>query len=129
MRATHGVAPRYEDRARNNVLKSASYDIARGPGVDPGLVGDHAAEAVVQEPQHDLLDQLPLLPRHHEAARRVKTARAANTAPARKRAAAERMEYQTPFELVAMLMPMREKTTAPSDQMSVALLVLFMDPA
>lgn len=39
------------------------------------------------------------------------------------------MEYQTPSELSAMYTPMREKKTAPSDQMSVALLVLFMAQA
>jgi len=42
---------------------------------------------------------------------------------------AETTEYQAPSELSAMYTPMREKTTAPSDQMSVALLVLFMAQA
>jgi hypothetical protein len=42
---------------------------------------------------------------------------------------AETTEYQAPLKLNAMYMPMREKTTAPSDQTSVALLVLFMAQA
>jgi len=62
-------------------------------------------------------------------ARRDMTARAANAAPARRRMTAETTEYQAPSELSAMYTPMREKTTAPSDQMSVALLVLFMAQA
>jgi hypothetical protein len=67
--------------------------------------------------------------KNHGLERRVRTARAAKAAPARKRMTAERTEYQTPLELSARYMPMREKTTAPNDQMSVALLVLFMAPA
>jgi hypothetical protein len=62
-------------------------------------------------------------------ARRDKTARAAKVVAARSRMTAETTEYQVPLELSAMYTPMREKTTAPSDQMSVALLVLFMAPA
>lgn len=62
-------------------------------------------------------------------ARRDKIARAAKVVPARSRMTAETTEYQAPLELSAMYTPMREKTTAPSDQMSVALLVLFMASA
>lgn len=62
-------------------------------------------------------------------ARRDKTARAAKVTPARRRMTAETMEYQAPWEVSAMYTPMREKITAPSDQMSVALLALFMAQA
>ncbi len=39
------------------------------------------------------------------------------------------MEYQRPSEVSAADTPMSEKITAPSDQMSVALPVLFMPKA
>jgi hypothetical protein len=51
---------------------------------------------------------------------------AAKVTPASKSMTAERVLYQTPLEFNAMYTPTREKITAPSDQMSVALMVLFM---
>lgn len=53
-------------------------------------------------------------------------ARAAKVTPASKSMIAETMLYQTPLAFNAMYTPTREKITAPSDQMSVVLMVLFI---
>ena len=62
-------------------------------------------------------------------ARSERIALTAKVRPASKSMTAEMTLYQTPLEFNAIYTPMREKITAPSDQMSVALLVLFMVPS
>jgi hypothetical protein len=53
----------------------------------------------------------------------------AKATPASKSMTAETTLYQTPLEFNAIYTPTRQKITAPSDQMSVALMVLFMASA
>ena len=54
---------------------------------------------------------------------------AAKVTPASKSMTDETVLYQTPLEFNAIYTPTREKIVAPSDQMSVALMVLFMTSA
>jgi hypothetical protein len=61
--------------------------------------------------------------------RAVRIAREVKATPAPRRRIAPRMRYHLPSAVSAELTPLREKTTAPSDQMSVSRLVLFMPPA
>ncbi len=53
----------------------------------------------------------------------------AKETPASKSMTPETTLYQTPLEFNAVYMPTREKLTATSDQMSVALMVLFIASA
>ena len=62
-------------------------------------------------------------------ARSERMALTAKVRPASKSITAEMMLYQTPLEFNAIYTPTREKITAPSDQMSVALMVSFTTSA
>jgi hypothetical protein len=61
--------------------------------------------------------------------RAVRIAREPKATPAPRRMMAPTMRYHLPSAVSADPTPLREKTAAPSDQMSVTLLVLFMPPA